>query len=86
MLCVKREEIKTYLWDRNITDVVQRNLREASGQAMLIRDTCLLLSRLLTDDDYSVMSSKAYEFAREVAKMGLASQLLAMAKLHKDNA
>jgi hypothetical protein len=84
LLCVRREDIKVYLFEHKATAVIFHNLQSevAKGHAGLVKDTCMLLSRMLTDDDYAVQASKAYTYAREVASGGIILELLAALTMH----
>lgn len=82
VLCVRREGFKTSLFDGGLPDILVAALRaEAAAGAGartggLLRETCVAMSRLLTDDDMSVLASNAYAYARVVASSGVAEVLL----------
>jgi hypothetical protein len=42
----------------------------------LVRESCIALSRLLTDDDLSILASNAYAYARTIASTGVVAQAL----------
>jgi len=66
-----------------IADTLTLPHRKAVGG--LVRDSCMLLSRMLTDDDYAVEASKAYNYARLVAGDGIVAPLLAALREHADD-
>lgn len=84
LMCVKREEVKVEFFEAGATKALHDNLTLPSrcGHGGLVKDSCMLLARMLTDDDYSVQASKAYNYARVVAGDGVIPALLDALKAH----
>lgn len=62
VLCVKREAVKKLCFERGADRFLAAALAspELLADAALVRDGCVLLQRMLTDDDLSVNASDAY--------------------------
>lgn len=85
VLCVKREGMKTALFEGGLPDTLTAILQQAAavqeaaaggGAPPLVREACVALSRLLTDDDLSILASNAYAYARTIASTGVVPQAL----------
>jgi hypothetical protein len=78
-LCIRRETTKTQVFEFGLASHVSRHLQDSLQDAALIRDACIALCRLLTDDDMSVLASNSYAFARTIAKDHIMPRLLLQA-------
>lgn len=89
VLCVKREGMKTALFEGGLPETLTAVLQQAAAAAAaaagpagtggappLVREACVALSRLLTDDDLSILASNAYAYARTIASTGVVPQAL----------
>jgi hypothetical protein len=78
-LCIRRETTKTQVFEFGLASHVSRHLQDSLQDATMIRDACIALCRLLTDDDMSVLASNSYAFARTIAKDHIMPRLLLQA-------
>jgi hypothetical protein len=78
-LCIRRETTKTQVFEFGLASHVSRHLQDSLQDAAMIRDACIALCRLLTDDDMSVLASNSYAFARTIAKDHIMPRLLLQA-------
>jgi hypothetical protein len=83
-MCVKREEVKVEMFECGAARLIAATLTAPHRKPVggLVRDVCLLLSRMLTDDDYAVEASKAYNYARLLAGDGIVAPLLEALREH----
>jgi hypothetical protein len=56
-LAIKREAVKKALFVGGMPELVARNLRAPGTPPGLVKDSCVVLSRMLNDDDLSTMVS-----------------------------
>jgi hypothetical protein len=86
-LCIRRETTKTQVFEFGLASHVSRHLQDSLQDATMIRDACIALCRLLTDDDMSVLASNSYAFARTIAKDHIMPRLLLQAlQYHNEDA